>query len=40
MFLADNFIHADCHAGNLLVKKLNKKKHLRLYKRFYNKIEN
>ena len=26
MFLTDNFIHADCHAGNLLVKKLNKKK--------------
>jgi len=41
MFLLDNFIHADCHAGNFLVKKLNKKnKTVPIYKRFYNKFEN
>ena len=37
MFLADNFIHADCHAGNILVKKLNRKnKNITWYKSLYN----
>ena len=41
MFLADNFIHADCHAGNLLVQKLNRKeKKIPYHKRIYNKFEN
>jgi predicted unusual protein kinase regulating ubiquinone biosynthesis (AarF/ABC1/UbiB family) len=41
MFLSDNFIHADCHAGNLLVQKLNRKeKKIPYHKRIYNKFEN
>jgi len=41
MFVYDNFIHADCHAGNLLVQKKKRKKlQTPYYKQFYNKLEN
>ena len=41
MFIYDNFIHADCHAGNLLIQKKKKKKHkVSRIKRAYNSFEN
>ena len=41
MFIYDNFIHADCHAGNLLVqKKKRKKQQTPYYKQIYNSLEN
>lgn len=41
MFIYDNFIHADCHAGNLLIQKKKKKKSkVSRVRQAYNSFEN